>query len=479
MSYAKKTMFSTIWNVGLNIYNQAATFVVYALLARILLVEDFGLIAFCFLLTEMTVLFGNFGVNQILIQRPRWSQNLASNCFWFLLVAGGLLGAVLGFVAGPISNQFFYEGSWSMLAVLGLIPILNSISLVSYARMMRNFQYKQIATLNMIATTIGAVISIWGVLAGFGVWAVVWGRVIQTITLTVCVVSFDKFIPNFTFSAKIFRVILKFGLPLFYQTAVHFLSDRSLAIAVAASLGATQFAYIALAQRAFRMIREVTITPLNGILLSAFSRLGDKTRIEGQYVRVVKLASTIIIPLFIGAASVSEELIEIAFGDKWQISATLFTMLCFTIIFNSLAWYIPQVLVSIKRTDLSFRLHLLTALFNLAFCIIGAQHSPTAAVIGLLLSSIILFPIKFILIRRYLKLRLNQVLIAAIPAMICSLIMFSTVKWVSINYAFESMPIAIVTKIAIGATTYIGAHIILFRTSLKLAFLEIRGLVRK
>lgn len=479
MSYAKKTLFGTIWNVGLNIYNQAASFVIYALLARILLVEDFGLIAFCFLLTEMTVLLGNFGVNQILIQRHRWSQKLATNCFWFLLTAGALLGIILAVVAGPISDQFFYSGSWPMLAALGLIPILNSISLVSYARLMRSFQFRKIAVYNMISTTVGAILSIWGVLNGYGVWAVVWGRVLQTLSLSICVILTDRFIPNLTFSVRIFRVILRFGLPLFYQTSVNFLADRSVALATAALLGATQFAYIALAQRAFRMIRDTTITPLNGILLSAFSRLKEKDKIAEQYVRVVKMASMIIIPLFIGAAAVSHELIEIAFGDKWQISSTLFTLLCFTIICNSLVWYIPQALVSLNRPDMSFKLTAITAITNFTFCLTGAIHSTMGAVIGLLCASLFLMPIKFRIAKNHLPLSLLAVLIAASPAIFASCVMFATVRVSGIFIDLDNIFLNCIIKVFIGIFTYLFCYAFLFKKQMRCALTEIRTLTRK
>jgi len=479
MSYAKKTLFGTIWNVSLNVYNQAASFIVYALLARILLVEDFGLIAFCFLLTEMAVLFGNFGVNQILIQRPRWSHKLASNCFWLLLTFGSLLGFTLAFIAGPISNKFFYSGSWSMLALLGLIPVISSLSLVSYARMMRYFQYRQIAVFNMLSTTIGAFISIFGVIEGFGVWAVIWGRVVQCLTLTLCLIIADRFVPTITFSKNIFQVILKFGLPLFYQTAVSFLSDRSVAIVVAALLGATQFAYIALAQRAFRMIKETTITPLNGILLPAFSRLKDKATIAQQFARIVTISSTFVMPLFLGAAAVSKEIVVIAFGEKWQTSSSLFSLLCFTMILNSLIWYIPQAMVSIKRTDISFKMSLITAIFNVTLCAFGAFYSTKGAVIGLLISSILLFPVKFAIARRYIPIDIKKVISGAMPAIVCSMLMYTVLYCLSFAVSFSNLYLAFIIKITLGMMLYLILFTLLFKNPMNYVFTEIKFLLKR
>ena len=50
MSYAKKTIIGTLWNTLSSMGNQVIAFLVYVLLARLLSVEEFGLIAFSFLI---------------------------------------------------------------------------------------------------------------------------------------------------------------------------------------------------------------------------------------------------------------------------------------------------------------------------------------------------------------------------------------------------------------------------------------------
>jgi len=455
MTTAKKTVFGTFWNVLLNIFNQASSLIVYALLARILNVEQFGLIAFCFLMTEMVILFGNFGVNQILIQKSRWSNRLASSCFWFLLLISIVFAMILALIIAPISNNFFYTGSGMMLASLALAPIINSLSLVSLARMQRNFQYRPIAVVNAVSTTIGGGTSVFMVFQGYGVWAVVFGKLLQTTITTVLFVLYDKFIPMTVIKLKHVKVILNFGLPLFYTTCLNFFSSKSINFITAFLLGSAQFAFVSVAQRASRMLSEVTMTPLNATLLPAFSRVSRNTNLSDVYIRVVKIASVLIVPLYFGVAAIAEEVVFIVFGAQWEVSAELLRVLCFTISANVLGWFLPSMLVARGHTALVFKLNFYAMLSNIILITLGALHSVEGAVYGLFLSTIVTVIIKFRLVKSKVDISLTKVFLASLPALISSVVMvivsFITFKYADLETTMFSL---LILKILLGVFTY-------------------------
>ncbi|MEH6711345.1 MAG: oligosaccharide flippase family protein, partial [Paraglaciecola polaris] len=179
MSYAKKTMIGTLWNAISNMGNQLISLLVYILLARLLSIEQFGLIAFSFLILELGSLFVSFGINQNLIQKNEWDDEFAKTCFWFLLGVSSLIGATIAFVIAPLSEHFYEAGSGTILLFLALVPILNGVTLVNSANLEREFKNKRLSMITLVSVTIGGIISVVLALNDFGVWSVIWGRLFQ------------------------------------------------------------------------------------------------------------------------------------------------------------------------------------------------------------------------------------------------------------------------------------------------------------
>lgn len=464
MTIAKKTVFGALWNVSLNFYSQLSSLLIFALLARVLGVKEFGLMAFCFLITEMMVLLGNFGINQILIQRPKWNVRLAANCYWFLFLLSLIFASIIIVVVAPLSEKFIYKDSGLMLSALVAVPIINSLSLVSFARLQRSFRNKKITQVNVLSITLGGVISIYLVYTGYGVWAVIFGRVVQAAFASLLLITIDRFIPQYPLRKRYIKYIFNFGAPLFYNTCLHFFSMRSINFTTALLLGSTQFAYISVSQRAFRIVSEVTLTPLNSILLPSFSRTKSDVDLTPVYVKVVRLASSIVIPLYIGVALLSEELVLLAFGPKWDLSSDLLAILCFTVIPQMPVRFLASLLISKAHTKPVFKYDLIAAFLMFSCCAIGALHSIEWSLYGLLLANSIAIPIKFTIAKKYITLSAICTLKAVVPAVFSAIIMFFGVTILDGVYFSElSIFSSVFLKVLTGSLIYVFVMVLLFR----------------
>jgi len=88
VSLKRKTASGSLWNFLTTFTANIIDFAVFAILARLLSIEDFGLLALCLLVIELANIFTNVGVNQNLIQRRKWDNTFASSTFriyWFIV----------------------------------------------------------------------------------------------------------------------------------------------------------------------------------------------------------------------------------------------------------------------------------------------------------------------------------------------------------------------------------------------------------
>ncbi|WP_429933244.1 oligosaccharide flippase family protein [Alteromonas sp. 4B03] len=464
MSYAKKTMFSSAWGVGLGLVNQLCSLIVFVILSRYLSVQEFGLVALCFLVTEMLVSLSNFGINQLLIQRPYWSDRFASSCFKLVIFVSLIFSLLMIFVAAPLAEQFFLEGSFSLLSLLSLVPLISSISNVSVAKLLRKFDNRTVTLVNSVSTISSSILTLVLVYLDFGVISVVFGRLFQS-ALATCTFQFvSPFIPNYKYRKLHRKKILAFGIPVFGQVFLTFISSRVVNFVSLFMLGSTAFAFVSVAQRAIRLATEVTVTPLNGVLLQSFSRVKHDASLEATYIRVVKIASFIIYPMFVGLSTLSTEVIYILFGDKWLESANLLSILCYTVVVSLPIWFLPTILVARAQTRTVLKLNIIGSCIAILSTAIGAFYSMEGLVYAALLASIITIPIKIKLIEKHVQMRYIKVILSCAPSLIASLMMAISITHLDLAAFFElNVHFELITKVGIGFLLYIVFSFLVFR----------------
>ena len=135
MSLKAKSLKGAFFNLSANGAGQLVNFVVYAIMARILGVEEFGLVAICLMVTDFCNLFVTVGVSQNLIQRKEWDNNFASLSFWFLMGVSLVIAILMFAVAVPVAWYTYSELAAQLIAALAIIPLANGLRLVHKAKM--------------------------------------------------------------------------------------------------------------------------------------------------------------------------------------------------------------------------------------------------------------------------------------------------------------------------------------------------------
>jgi teichuronic acid exporter len=464
MSYAQKTMTGALWHGLSNGGNQLVAFIVYVLLARILSIEEFGLIAFSFLMLELGNVLVNFGINQQLIQRKEWSDDFAKTCFWFLL---GLSCCIALFIAGiisPLSSIFYTSEAGIILLFLALVPLLNGVSLVSEAKLQREFKNQQLSVIKLFSISMGGIISVVLALQDFGVWSVVWGRLIQSTLSSLCLFFITSFRPSLQFHKPYVQELMSFGLPLLAIALLRFFAERSMNFIVALFLGNSAFAFVAVAQRGQVMLSQLTITSLNSMLLPSFSRIADE-KIEESLYRVLRLSSFLIVPIFVGFAAVSEQFVLVIFGEKWLHSAELLTILPFMIIPMILGWYLPAILISRAHTKAAFNLSLISLAGNLVAATIGSFFGTYGVVIAVTCVTFITVPFRYKIMGHHFDISLYKAISTIIPSTVAALFMFIIVHSLGVIFKISTgfVYIDLACLIVIGSICYILVLSIFFR----------------
>ncbi len=289
------------------------------ILARLLVPEDFGAVAFGATLVTVATFFSDGGMGVALIRRgDDPSRDDLRALLGFQLATSSALAA-LTLVAGSFFGR------------VGLVAGLMALSLPFVAArapstivLERSLHYRPIVIAELVESVTFYAWSIPLVLAGFGVWGLASGAVVRSAVATVLLVylSSSGWIgPRFDFGRL--RALLGFGARFQARGVVALARDEGLNLGIAVVAGISVLGLWSLAAR----VMQVPFLVFSALLrvsypaMSQLNRAGEELGVTVDNLAAVTslLAVAVLGPL----SGVADQLVPAVFGERWTQAADI------------------------------------------------------------------------------------------------------------------------------------------------------------
>lgn len=476
MSLQRNTILGTLWNVSRTFVVSIVDFIVYAVLARFLSLEEFALLAFSLLVVEFATMLTNVGVNQNLIQREKWEKSYFTSVLTIILLLSVSVTLVLASAGGMLS-YFFYSAEASLIIVaLAILPVFMSLQSIYSAKLEREFLNKEITVVRALTSIVFGILTIILVFNSFGIWSIVISKLMQHfVTLSIFMWRSNLPIKLGVNSLHLLE-IKSFCLPLFGIALVNFFHNKGSNLFVGAVLGAEKFALISVSKKGYDVLGQLTITSVNRMIVPSLSRVKPDNRVDRLY-DIVRFSSLLITPCYLGLGAVSEEFITIAFGEKYAASAIYLTITTAAISGSIMAWYLPNLLISSGHTSAAFRLKIIGFVRTLGVTAVTVWFGVEVMLVSLTITTYLLLPVSFTIVSQFFSISFRKMLDASLPAIVSSGIMLVTL-YASKFLLLENVDVwvRLLALISIGALSYVFCIVVFFRQSLFYVLSAVRSL---
>jgi len=481
MSLKKKATKGSIWTsltrTGINVVD----FLVYAYLARVLTLEEFGLAGFCFLFIEFANTLVNAGVNQNLVQRDKWEDRYAASTMTF--VAGMGVVVVLGIlgIGAPIAYFSYSELAAWVVASLAPITLVTSLQVVVSGKLLREFKNKQMGVAKFCATLISATTIVILAEIGYGLWALIIGKLVNAVIQYLLLIYVAKFKPYFHFNRDDNKELIRFCLPLFGMTVMNFLHRKASNLFTGIVLGPASFALLAAAHKGELVINQVTMSSINTMVVPSFSRVEDKTKLGGLYVKMVSITAIIVLPIFLGLAAIADPFITVAFGEKFAPSAEFMTISAFGMIPSVVAWFLPNLLIANGKTKEAFNLTLLNIVSSVFVAGATIWFGVKIMLISVVVSAFVLLPVRLWIVDRHIRISKTDLFKAIFPSIFASLSMFTFLILIKERLAtyLSNDIFLLVGLVALGGVTFVLVLFLFFGKFAVATSKELKSLLSK
>ena len=282
----------------------------------------------------------------------------------------------------------------------------------------------------LIASIVSGVIGIYLAYHGYGVWALVYQMISNSVMNVMVLWAFSKWYPKFVYSWNSFKELFGFGSKLMISGLLDTLYRNIYQLVIGKVFSAESLGHFTNAHKFSDLPSSNLTTVLQRVTYPILCTIqGDDERLALAYRKFLRLSAFVIFPLMCGLAAVSYPLIYLVLGDKWHYAAILLVPLCF-----QMMWYpihsINLNLLQVKgRSDLFLRLEIIKKIIGVTILFCSLPFGLLVMCYTGILSSVICLAINTYYTGKLINVGFFMQMKDISVTLILSLMMFALVFW--------------------------------------------------
>lgn len=344
-------------------------------MARLLMPDDYGVIGILLVFISFSTLFIDGGLTTALIQKSNRTEKDFNTAFTYNIITSIFLYLFLYVVAPRIANFYGNLGITSLIRVLSLSLIIAAFSSVQNTKLQIDLDFKSLSIISVSSGVISGLVGVLMAYYGFGVWALVFQQVSNSLIKTITLNIVCKWKARFFFCQETFKELFSFGYKLVLTNCIGRIYDNLYPLIIGKLYPFNSLGYYTRGYQFANFPGSI----LNNIFLSVSfpvmsSIKEDENRLKSVFRKYIMMSSFVIFPLMFLFIVISEPLIRILLTDNWIGAVPFLRILCLGLMFQSINSINLNLLFVKGRSDLALKLELIkksTAIIILLLSVFG------------------------------------------------------------------------------------------------------------
>lgn len=360
------------------------------IIARFLLPADYGLIGMVAVFMSIAQAFIDGGFMNALIQKQDRTEIDFSTIFYSSVVLSLFLYITLYLTAPLIASFYQVPELTTIVKVLGLNIVFNSIALVYRTKLSISMNFKLQAKLSVFSVILSGILGLYLALNNFGVWALV----IQSICLyglnTFFLILNLRWKPLFRFSYESFKKLFGFGSKVLAAGIIQAIYSNLYSLIIGKVFKTKELGLYSKSSQFTLYPSSMITNMLQRVLFPYLTRYQNDDKklfdINKQYYTIIAM---IFFPLFVGLSILAEPFVILLLSKKWIEAVPLIRVLSIAFLFYPFI-NINMYIFQIKGMSSRFLLiEIATKIIGIIILLLTVKYGVYVMCIGLLLQHII------------------------------------------------------------------------------------------
>jgi O-antigen/teichoic acid export membrane protein len=350
-SLRRDMIVGSLWMVAMRWSIRCIGLISTILLARILVPQDFGLVAIATIMVGLLDTLSSFGVDLALIKNADATRRHFDTA-WTIQAIQGTGVALLLVLTAPLAAWYFHEprvvSLVRFLAIGVAIGGFANIGVVAFRKDLdfgleyRFSVYKKIIS---FAVTLGLALTL------RNYWALAAGIVVSQVLGVFLSYRMHPYRPKFSMEAV--SEIWSFSQGMLLVNVGHYAYEKGDEMVVGNLSGPGQMGLYTVAYEISNLPTTEMLFPISRALFPGYAKLvAEPDRLVKAYLNVLAFVSTFSVAAGFGIALVAADLTSIMLGSKWMDAVPLIQWLAFFGVLRAIYGQAGNVLLALGRTKL-------------------------------------------------------------------------------------------------------------------------------
>lgn len=452
------------WSAAEKVCSMLLQMVVSIVVARLLVPEDFGVMAILTFFTAVALVVVDSGFSQTLLRKEAPSNDDYKSVFVFNLVVSALL--YLLFVAlSPFLARYYDLAIISKIApILFLLLPLNALGIIQNTKLSREFCFGLLSRINFVASFVAGVAAIAIAVCGGGVWALVAQRLLVVAVKSLLLWWRGDWRGEGKCNRVAWKTMAPFSFRLMSTDIVAAIYNNVAQLFIGKVYSPNTLGYFNQAQKIKDLPVQSAVLSVQTVTYPALAKIkDDDEKFAESFRKVLMINIFIMAPMVVGMSAVAKPLFEVLLGERWLPTVPYFEIIALAGLFYPLAMVAYNVLKVHSNGAIIFRLELLKKSIMTVVLALTIPHSTMAIAYGLVAMTLVEFVVNFAATRRYTTLSWLPMLKTLLPSLLLTALMYAAVKFVGDYFEHLASIWLLLLQVLVGVVTYAsGAYLFRF-----------------
>jgi PST family polysaccharide transporter len=328
-------------------------------------------------------------------------------------------------------------------------------------------RFKALCVVDVVGTLFSGVVAIVLAYRGFGVWSLAVRIVLGSALRTLGVGLFAGWRPGLVVRCQSAKPLLAFGLPLLGFAILNYFNRQFDNLLIGRVLGAEALGYYTMAYAVMLLPLGHVSHTICSVAYPIFSSLrGQKSRVAGYYLRVLKTIALIVFPLMMGTSLLAHVAVPWLLGERWRPAVLPVQLLAALATVQALYTTVGIVFRSQGRTGLELRTFLFVTPAVVGSFLVGIRWGLVGVCLCYSACMLVVTPVVLGVVLKLVGARLRDAVRAVGPAALCSGVMAALL--VALQWTRPFLPalsrdsVFLGLSVATGGSVYVAALLVGF-----------------
>ena len=337
--------------------------------------------------------------------------------------------------------------------------------------MQRNMLYRKFFLSTLLGTIVSAFVGIGMAIKGYGAWALAFQTVVNTFIDTFVLFLTINWRPSFRFSFARLKEMMHFGINMFVMAVFESIYNELRSLVIGKWYTASDLAFYNKGKNIPELLINNIQIAANNVFFSALSREKSYEDVKKKMRSYMSMMFYILAPMMLGIATISKNLIQILYTNKWIETRPYMILYCMIYLSWALQMPILQAINSRGRVDITLKLTIFHRIIGIGILVLWISKGPVYIAVGALIADYVITIVNILIANRIFCYTLGEMAEDIGNTLLSAILSMGCVYMVGrrIDNAWASITI----QIAVGVVAYILISFLLRNKS----FMELRKIL--